>query len=317
MPQSQQRPLLGFLLAFNTVVFWGALPIAQKVLIQVMDPYTITWYRFLSASVFLLIVITVRKRLPSKSVFTKKVILLLIIATFGLNTNYILYLIGLKFIEPAHTQVIIQTAPLFFSLGSMYFFKERFNSKQWFGFGILNLGFILFFNKKLLEFFSNFDDYFFGTLIIVLAAFAWAFYAITQKRLLRDLSSQNIMMIIYIGCTISLSPFIEPSSISKLSKVEIWILAFCALNTLLAYGSFAEALAHWEATKVSAVLAITPIMTFIFVGLTNNYFPEMIHKESFDLLVVLGAFLVVLGSMAISLSKNKNEVLIKIAPLQT
>ncbi len=312
-----QRPLLGFLLAINTVVFWGALPIAQKVLIQVMDPYTITWYRFLSASIFLLIVLGVRKRLPPKSIFTKNVILLLIVATVGLNANYILYLIGLKFIEPAHTQVIIQTAPLFFSLGSMYFFKERFNTKQWVGFGILNLGFILFFNKKLIEFFYNFDDYFIGTTIIVLAALTWAFYAIAQKRLLKDLSSQNIMMIIYIGCTISLSPFIEPSSISALNDVEIWILVFCALNTLLAYGSFAEALAHWEATKVSAVLAITPIMTFIFVALTNNYFPEMIHKESFDLLVVLGALMVVLGSMAISLSKNKISVPIKIVPSET
>lgn len=309
------RPLLGFLLAINTVIFWGALPIAQKVLIQVMDPYTITWYRFLSASIFLLVVLGIKKRLPSKSVFSKNVILLLIVATVGLNANYLLYLVGLKFIEPAHTQVIIQTAPLFFSLGSMYFFKERFNTKQWVGFGIVNLGFILFFNKKLIELFYNFDDYFIGTLIIIIAALTWAFYAIAQKRLLEDLSSQNIMMIIYIGCTLSLSPFIEPSSISALTEVEIWILVFCALNTLLAYGSFAEALAHWEATKVSAVLAITPIMTFFFVALTNKFFPELIHKENFDFMVVFGALLVVLGSMTISLSKNKNAL--KINPSKT
>ena len=40
---------LGFLLAMTTALMWGLLPIAMKVLLKSMDPFTLTWYRFAAA----------------------------------------------------------------------------------------------------------------------------------------------------------------------------------------------------------------------------------------------------------------------------
>ena len=44
---------LGLLLALTTAVLWGLLPIALKVVLARLDPYTITWYRFAASALVL------------------------------------------------------------------------------------------------------------------------------------------------------------------------------------------------------------------------------------------------------------------------
>jgi drug/metabolite transporter (DMT)-like permease len=83
------------------------------------------------------------------------------------------------------------------------------------------------------------------------------------------------------------------------------MLLFCGLNTLLAYGAFAEALDHWEASRVSAVLALTPIVTLVSVWAVSHIVPSLIAPERLTALGVLGALLVVVGSIAIALGKNR------------
>ena len=55
--ESNQNVKVGICLALTTAVFWGALPIAMKQVLQVMEPYTIVWYRFLIASVGLFFIL--------------------------------------------------------------------------------------------------------------------------------------------------------------------------------------------------------------------------------------------------------------------
>ena len=111
------------------------------------------------------------------------------------------------------------------------------------------------------------------------------------------------MLIIYGGCALLFTPFAQPETIFTLNKFHLFILLFCALNTLIAYGAFAESLEHWEASRVSAVLALTPIITLISVALVSVFSPSLIPTEHLTLIGILGAALVVTGSMAIALGK--------------
>lgn len=43
----------GFVLALVTATAWGLLPLALKITLDVLDPYTITWFRFLTAALVL------------------------------------------------------------------------------------------------------------------------------------------------------------------------------------------------------------------------------------------------------------------------
>ncbi|VFS60641.1 Uncharacterized inner membrane transporter yhbE [Kluyvera cryocrescens] len=46
----KQQAGIGILLALTTAICWGALPIAMKQVLEVMEPPTIVFYRFLMAS---------------------------------------------------------------------------------------------------------------------------------------------------------------------------------------------------------------------------------------------------------------------------
>ena len=44
---------LGLVLALSTAAFWATLPVALKVALEVVDPWTLTWFRFLVAAVLM------------------------------------------------------------------------------------------------------------------------------------------------------------------------------------------------------------------------------------------------------------------------
>ncbi|NUM03007.1 EamA family transporter, partial [Escherichia coli] len=45
--RAHQQAGIGILLALTTAICWGALPIAMKQVLEVMEPPTIVFYRFL------------------------------------------------------------------------------------------------------------------------------------------------------------------------------------------------------------------------------------------------------------------------------
>jgi drug/metabolite transporter (DMT)-like permease len=80
------------------------------------------------------------------------------------------------------------------------------------------------------------------------------------------------------------------------------MLAFSCLNTLVAYGAFAEALEHWEVSRVSAVLTVAPLVTIASSWLINRLVPGVLSADPLNALSLVGAFLVVGGSAACALA---------------
>jgi drug/metabolite transporter (DMT)-like permease len=73
---------------------------------------------------------------------------------------------------------------------------------------------------------------------------------------------------------------------------------------LVAYGTFAEALVHLEASRVSALLAIVPLTTLAAIWLARLAVPTLVAPEPLTPLAVLGAALVVAGSLAAALGRR-------------
>ncbi len=304
MHQSSGRWRLGLGLSLLTVFLWGILPIALAVTLQVLDVYTIIWFRFLVSFLLLAVFLGVRGKLPNSQQLRSSSGKLLAIATLFLALNYFLFMQGLALTSPANAQVLIQLAPLLLSFGGLVIFQERYTLYQWIGVSILTSGYIVFFREQLTNLITSQGTYIFGSGLIFLGAVAWAIYALSQKQLLQSLSSANIMLIIYGGCALLFTPFAKPETILSLNSFSFLILLFCALNTLVAYGAFAESLEHWEASRVSAVLTSVPIVTLSSVALVSSFLPDLIPTESLTLIGIFGAFLVVTGSIAIALGKN-------------
>jgi len=303
MHQASGRSLYGFLLALTTAVLWGMLPIALKHLLTELSANTITWVRFLVAAVFVTLVLWRHQALPDWRVLREpRFAKLAAIAVIGLLLNYILYLMGLNLLTAETAQVVIQLAPFLMMIGGIVIFGERLSLWQQLGALLLVLGLLLFFNDRLLNLLAQAGQDTVGVLLVIVAAITWAAYALAQKQLLLTYSSQQIMWFIYVAGACSFFPLTDLAPVQQLSTLQWGLLAFCCLNTIVAYGAFAEALEHWEASKVSAVLAITPLLTILFAQLVAHLFPDAARAQQLNSWSVAGACLVVAGSAITALS---------------
>jgi len=302
--QTSGRWRLGLALSLVTVFLWGVLPIALAVTLQALDVYTVTWFRFLMAFGLLAVYLATRKQLPELQKLRSASLGLLAIATVFLGLNYLLFLQGLLQTSPTTSEVVIQLAPILLSLGALVIFKERYTLPQWIGLGVLTLGFALYFHEQLKTILTTQATYLVGNGLLVLGAATWAIYALAQKQLLQKLPSSTIMLVIYGGCVLLFSPFAKPQMLLSLSPLHLGMLLFCGFNTLIAYGAFAEALDHWEASRVSAVLALAPLVTLVSVWAVSWLTPNLIPSEHLTLLGLFGAILVVAGSVAIATGKK-------------
>ena len=295
---------LGLGLALLTTLAWSTLPAALKTSLEYLDAYTLTWFRFLVAT--LVLGVWVRGRAPAR-VGYRSGIWLLLLAAIMLTADYILYLLGLDLTTPAIAQVLIQSALVLTALGGIWFFGEHFSRAQWMGFMVLMVGLGVFFHRQLAAFASEADRLWLGAILVVAAGITWAVYALIQKQLLTQFSSARIMLFIYAFATLTLLPMSTPTRLFDLSLTAWLVVGYCALNTLIAYGAFAEALNHWAASRISAVLALTPLGTIVFAALLEYISPGSATVERLDGLSLAGAGLVVAGSIAASLAGNRTR----------
>jgi drug/metabolite transporter (DMT)-like permease len=293
---------LGILLALSTATMWGVLPIALKGVLETLDPLTTTFFRLSLAAVLITPYLLVRRRLPNRGKLrSPRLFFQLLAAGLLLSGNYGLYIFGLERTSPEAAQVMIQIAPMLLLLAGVFLFKESFSKTQWLGFFAFASGLILFFNHHLGDIFIDLNDYGVGLLMISLAAICWTGYAVMQKILLQEFTSEETMLAIYWLGTLVFLPFCDFSTLGQLTGMQWALLAFCGLNTIIAYGSFAEALLHLEASRVSATIALTPLLT---VGIVQLIPMEGITVEPLGVFSLLGAILVVSGSITTAVAKK-------------
>ena len=101
-------------------------------------------------------------------------------------------------------------------------------------------------------------------------------------------------------------PWSTPRSIMALDGLTLALLVFASLNTIVAYGAFAEALNHWEASRVSAVVALAPLLTYAAMITLERTLPGFPLQEPIDLPTVAGAVAVVAGSMMAALGGRRS-----------
>lgn len=303
MHQTTGKSLLGLLLALMTAVLWGILPIALKMLLDILTANTITAIRFIAAAVIVGIWLGARGKLPQMALLrSSKVAWLMLIAVLGLLSNYIMYLSGLNYLTAETGQVVIQLAPFLMMLGGVVLFKERLLLWQKVGALLLVAGLLLFFNQRLVQLILQAGNETVGILLVIAAAITWAAYALAQKQLLVHFSSKQIMYLLYVAGTLAFIPVSDLAPLLTMSSLHWVLLIFCCLNTVVAYGAFAEALHHWEASKVSAVLAVTPLFTILFANIVGWLFPAYLLPQQLNIWSWLGALLVVAGSALTALA---------------
>jgi drug/metabolite transporter (DMT)-like permease len=297
--------MTGLALALTAASLWGVLPIALEVVLQGLDPYTITWYRLGSAGLILFLILAARRGLPKPQSLIRGAWILLCLALLALTGNYVLYVKAVAYTSPTVAQTVTQLGPMFLLLGGLVILKERFSRLQWTGFALLILGLVLFFNLRLPELIHS-SGLGRGVVLLVIGALVWGVYGLAQKRLLRWMSPQQILLLIYLGAGILLLPLTTPGDVRHLTRLQYWMLGFCCINTLAAYGAFAEGLKRWEVSRFSAVLSTSPLFTVAGMWIVGKFAPNLVAPEHLNMLSVAGTLLVVAGSATCALARRTN-----------
>jgi drug/metabolite transporter (DMT)-like permease len=125
---------------------------------------------------------------------------------------------------------------------------------------------------------------------------------LAQKQLLNKFGSQQILLLIFIGSSIVLLPLASPRAIPKMTSLQLAMLLFCCANSLIAYGSFAESLKHWNVSRVGAVISTAPLFTLSSMWVAERLAPGLFTSEQLNGMSLLGVLFVVAGSALCALA---------------
>lgn len=291
----KQQPVLGFLFALITAMAWGSLPVALKQVLSSMSVQTIVWYRFVTASLVLFILLGYKNKLPQIAKLGYYG-WLVVVGVIGLAGNFFLFNSSLNYIEPSVAQIFIHVSSFGMLICGIFVFKEKLGMHQKIGLVLLLIGLGLFFNDRL-DIFTGLNAYSTGVLISISTSLVWVVYGMTQKLMLRKFSSQQILLMIYLGCALVFTPFAEFSQVENLTPFALGCFIYCCLNTLFGYGAYAEALNRWDVSKVSVVITLVPLFTILFAHIAHYIDPTDFTAPELNTISYIGAFIVVCGAI--------------------
>lgn len=299
-----QNHLKGIIYAGITALFWGVLAIVLKIIDDKVEPITIVWFRFLLA--FMILAAWQAAKNPGSFKILIRPPVLLVVATLALTWNYIGFMMGIHYTTPSNAQLFIQTGPILLALAGIFFFREKITRLQIIGFVIALAGMAFFYRDQLIAFFDVQQKYNLGVIHLLIAAVAWALYAVLQKKLVLKLDIQSLNLFIFGLPVLILLPFVNFASLQHLGLVTWLLLLFGGINTLLSYTTLSKALQLIEASKVSIIIIMNPIITFITMGILTQMNVKWIGHERFSAFSIIGGFLVLSGAVLVAKKQKQS-----------
>lgn len=295
----------GIAFAIVTAVLWGLLAIGIKVVLVEVDPITVVWVRMMTAAGGLALYFALKKP-QAFSVFSKPPKLIWLPAV-GLALNYIGYAKGIDLAGPASAQVVIQSGPVILCLAGFFIFHEKFVIRQKIGLVVAFVGLLFFYSRQLSSMEVGQEYFMKGVLFTFGGAMSWSLYSISQKSIVKSYPVQWVNMFIYTFSAIVYAPFVDFSVFAHLS-IWMWLgLLFLGLNTLVAYGCMGEALKYTDAGKISVIIILNPIITFVLLQIMEQRGVTWIAYEQIPFWAYVGATLMLLGAILATVrSKQRN-----------
>lgn len=296
---------LGLALAAFTGLCWAVLAIGLKYALHFASTGNIVWTRMAFAFAMLVVILFIQE---PKSILRilKRSRWMILFAGLFLAVNYFTYMKGLEMTSASNAQIMIQLGPIAFLVMGVGFFNEVLRFKQWVGVGIALTGFALFNWDQLQVTAQNISNissaeqahqYLLGNLWLIVGAIGWAIFAAIQKQLIQKYSwkPQELNLLIYGICTVALFPMAHLASLRPLDAFQWFILFLLGLNTLLAYGAFAEANRLAPASLVSLIISCNPLLTILVLKIAEQAGSNFVSPEPIFWSGYLGAALVVMG----------------------
>ncbi len=295
---------IGLPLAIVTAMCWGVMPLLLKGLLDQLDPMTLAWTRQVGCGAVMVAYFLWRRDVSWSALRSWRVIGLVAICALGMTGNALLFNIGLLHATPSATQVLGQLGPVLVLVGAVLLFKESFTRQQWFGAATAVVGLAVFFHDRVFDLLHQ-TSFGYGMLMLLIAPLFWSSYALAQKRLGLRLGSQQVLMISYVLGVFALLPFSQTGRVALLDTDSWTLLAAVIAVYVVSYVALGVAMSRWEASRVSAMITLTPLFTLGFGHLIAWIVPTYLGAENHDALSWGGALMVVVGSFLAAMPRRR------------
>ncbi len=277
-----------------TSIFWAGTFIAGRVLGRedgTVTPFCAAFLRFFFASIPLVIVTRLKeKALPGLK--GNEIAPVILLALSGVFLYHFLFLTGLKTIESSRASLIVATCPVFITLFSAFFFKEKLTVVKLAGIVLSVFGAVFVITEgKLADIFTKgFGE---GELCIFGCVICWTIYSLVGKAMLHRLSS--LVMVTYsvlLGAVMLFIPAILEGLFSEITKYTLSkdfsaIIYLAVFGTVIGFVWYYDGLKKVGPVKTSQFINFIPVFTVILAFLILN--------EKITISLIIGAILVLTG----------------------
>lgn len=285
------------------VLIWGTAFPGVKLLLEVLDPYQLTWYRYAPFPLVYGAFLLARRSAMFRQVAAGDWLRMVGLGAIGVIGYHFPLNWGLHDasdgvqVTAATGAILVATTPLWTLLISTLAGRERWHGATAFGslVAFAGVAVVVFFGRGHAEFTAARK-----TLVILLAPLSWALYSIYTKPLIHRYGGLFVT-----GVTLSLGTFIllplaftyGTAPLRALTAAQWAWLAFLALlSTALGYAMWNQALKLRSASAVSAYIYFNPVVATL-VGV-------LFLRETVTPLFLLGSALVLGGVILVNRARQ-------------
>jgi len=254
------------------VFFWSLNFVIVKIALREFPPLLLTALRVaLAAGVLLGIFAATRPQRRSARWTAREILLLLVLGVSGVALNQGFFVAGLGRTSVAHAAILMGLTPVQVLLLAALTGQEKLTGRKLTGLAVALLGVAV----LQLSHDGSGAPSMSGDVCILLSGFAFAVYTVGGKNLTSRHDSVTMNTFVYLGGAVVLSPVIlwQPVHFAAVSATAWLSLAYMALfPSVVSYLIYSYALAHMEASRVSASSYLQPLLaTLIAIVILDEH----------------------------------------------
>ncbi len=279
------------------MLIWGMSYILLEIVFDYFTPVTTVVVRIIMASIFMLSLSLILKKL--QKIEKKDIKIFMLFALIDPFIYYICESYGLQLTSPTTTAIIIATIPLFAPLSAIIFLKENISLLNIAGIIVSFVGVLFVIITKNFE--LSVDPK--GLLLLFVAVFCAVLYNFFLRKLVRKYNVYTIITVQNIISLIYFLPFLFIYGIEEIIHVNYDLKLISTLIVLSVFASslafifYADSIKQIGITKTNVFANMIPVFTAVF-----SYF---ILNELINLNKIFGIILVILGLFISQIIKKK------------